>query len=59
LTTFPAAIIILDFYHAPEHLADFATLVFSSDSIREEWIEMRQKEMLAMVHADTFPAIPG
>ncbi len=47
LTTFPAAIIILDFYHALEHLANFATLVFSSDSNREEWIEIRQKELLA------------
>lgn len=45
LREFPAAIIILDFYHAVEHLANFATLVFSSEPNRKEWIEARCKEL--------------
>lgn len=46
LMEYPAAIVILDFYHALEHLTDFATSVFSSATNREEWIELRRKELL-------------
>ena len=47
LAEYPAVIFILDFYHALEHLADFATLVFTSDTNRSDWIECRRKELLA------------
>ena len=46
LTEYPTAIVILDFYHALEHLADFATLIFTSDTNRSDWIECRTKELL-------------
>lgn len=46
LTEYPAAIVILDFYHALEHLADFATSVFSSQTNRSDWIEECKKELL-------------
>lgn len=46
LAEYPTAIVILDFYHALEHLADFATLIFNSDTNRSDWIECRRKELL-------------
>jgi len=44
--TFPCAILILDFYHATEHLAEFAKLVFTSKANRTSWIDARKKELL-------------
>lgn len=46
LAEYPDAILILDFYHALEHLAAFAKLVFTSESRRSDWIESRRKELL-------------
>lgn len=43
---YPQALAILDFYHAVEHLADFATLVFSTKAERNTWIELRKDELL-------------
>lgn len=43
---FPDAILILDYYHATEHLAEFAKLVFSSQAKRTLWIDARKKELL-------------
>lgn len=43
----PLAIVILDFYHAIEHLADFATLVFDSQESRNAWIEVQKKNLLS------------
>lgn len=44
--TYPSASVILDFYHASEHLAEFATLVFDSKTKRTEWIDARKKALL-------------
>lgn len=45
LAEYPTAILILDFYHVLEHLADFATLIFTSDTNRLDWIEYQAKEL--------------
>lgn len=39
--TYPKAIMILDFYHAVEHLANFASRVFTSAKARTDWIEQQ------------------
>lgn len=41
-----SAIVILDFFHALEHLAEFASLVFTSDANRLAWIECQRKRLL-------------
>jgi hypothetical protein len=46
LTEYPTAIVILDFYHAMEHLAEFAKLAFTSEANRTHWIESRKEELL-------------
>lgn len=43
---YPHAVTILDFYHAVEHLSEFATLAFSDQPARNEWIELRKEELL-------------
>ena len=46
--TYPeAAIMILDFYPAVEHLADFATLVFTSSPSRKTWIKQQCRSLKA------------
>lgn len=42
---YPNATQILDFYHAAEHIAEFATLVFENKKERTDWIE-QQKALL-------------
>lgn len=44
--TFPSATIILDFYHATEHLAEFANLVFTTKPEKTAWITERKEELL-------------
>jgi hypothetical protein len=39
-------IVILDFYHAAEKMAELATLLFTSVKKRSQWIEKRKQEML-------------
>lgn len=43
---YPKAVLILDFYHAKEHLADFAKAHFGADKGCSDWIEARSKELL-------------
>lgn len=40
------AIMILDFYHALEHLCDYAKLLFGNQQQRSIWIACRKKELL-------------
>lgn len=40
------AVVILDFYHATEHLADFAKAVFGDDKASSSWIETCSKRLL-------------
>lgn len=42
---FPEAISILDYYHACEHLHEFAKTTFTDEAAREKWVT-RQKELL-------------
>ncbi|HRN35285.1 MAG TPA: UPF0236 family protein [Saprospiraceae bacterium] len=42
---FPEAVSILDYYHACEHLHEFAKTAFTQDSAREKWVS-KQKELL-------------
>lgn len=46
LDRYPMAIIILDFYHALEHLTNFAMLVFGLNPTRSKWIEIQRKRLL-------------
>ncbi len=41
----PEATVILDYYHAVEKLAEFATMVFNSEVNRSAWIENRKAEL--------------
>lgn len=43
---FPEATMILDFYHALEHLGTYAKMVFSSPTKRDNWMGQRKKELL-------------
>jgi hypothetical protein len=43
---FPAAIHILDYYHAVEHLADFAKLHFPDVTRRNKWVKDQERELL-------------
>jgi hypothetical protein len=43
--SFPEAVSILDYYHACEHLYEFAKTTFTEDTARDKWIT-RQKELL-------------
>jgi len=43
---YPKAVMILDFYHALEHLANYAKLVFTSGRRKEDWIANRKEELL-------------
>lgn len=40
------AVMILDFYHATKHLADFAKAAFSDDKACSSWIETWSKQLL-------------
>ena len=44
---YPKATVILDFYHALEHLADFALIVLPSEAERKSWIELQRKQLLS------------
>ena len=43
--SFPQAVSILDYYHACEHLCDFADTVFKDTTPKQKWVE-QQKELL-------------
>lgn len=43
---YPQATRILDFYHAKEHLGEFATLYFKNRGKRSRWIEQVAEELL-------------
>jgi hypothetical protein len=43
---FPNSIHILDYFHAVEHLADFAKLYFVDEVRRKKWIEKQKTELL-------------
>lgn len=43
---YPQAIMILDFYHALEHLSKYAKLIFNSDKNKGDWIANRKEELL-------------
>jgi hypothetical protein len=43
---YPKAVVILDFYHALEHLSNFAQLVLEVKAERSKWIEVQQKKLL-------------
>lgn len=43
---FPDAIHILDYYHALEHLTDFAKLNFSDSTKRKNWVKDQKNELL-------------
>lgn len=42
----PKVTVILDFYHAMEHLTNVAPLVIGLDTERSEWIELQRKRLL-------------
>lgn len=44
--SFPEATMILDFYHALEHLGNYAKMVFRSTAKRDHWMEKRKEELL-------------
>ena len=44
---FPSATVILDFYHAMEHLAEFANLLFGSKTEKIAWIDECKEALLA------------
>lgn len=43
---YPDAIQILDFYHAKEHLCDFAKAYFWQESVRKKWIDQQCNSLL-------------
>lgn len=43
---YPKATMILDFYHAVEHLSNYAKMIFSSNENKDKWIENRKEELL-------------
>jgi hypothetical protein len=43
---YPNATQILDYYHACEHLAEFAKIVIQDDSFRRIWLDSRKEELL-------------
>lgn len=43
---FPESTQILDFYHAKEHLCEFAKDYFSDEKIRTQWIDSQSKTLL-------------
>lgn len=45
--SFPFATVILDFYHAIEHLAEFAQIALTSTKERTAWIDKCKEELLA------------
>jgi len=46
LQRYPFAIMILDFYHALEHLCTYAKQIFNSTKNKEDWIAKRKEELL-------------
>ncbi|MFT6021791.1 MAG: hypothetical protein ACI9CQ_004601 [Saprospiraceae bacterium] len=46
LEKYPSAIMILDFYHALEHLGVYAKMIFNSAENKEHWIAKRKEELL-------------
>ena len=46
LENYPSAVMILDFYHALEHLGEYAKMIFNSKVNREDWIAKRKEELL-------------
>lgn len=43
----PDATHILDYYHAVEHLADFAKLSFKTDQFRSQWLDKQKEHLLS------------
>jgi len=46
LEKYPSAVMILDFYHALEHLGAYAKMVFSSDEKKAKWIKDQKEKLL-------------
>ena len=43
---YPKATMILDFYHALEHLSSYAKMIFNSDKNKGDWIANQKEELL-------------
>lgn len=56
---YPNAIMILDYYHAVEHLSNYAKLIFSSHKNKEDWIANRKEELLQGQLDKVIEAIKG
>jgi len=46
LENYPFAIMILDFYHALEHLGEYSKMIFSSIKNKTDWVSQRKEELL-------------
>lgn len=46
LKKYPFAIMVLDFYHALEHLGTYAKMIFNSTKNKEDWLAKRKEELL-------------
>lgn len=46
LGKYPSAVMILDFYHALEHLGDYAKMIFNSSENKAGWVAGRKEELL-------------
>lgn len=44
---FPNAIKILDYFHAAEHLGEYAKNTISDESLRKDWLKLQQERILA------------
>lgn len=59
--TYPSSIQILDFFHAKEHLCQFAKEYYSDEKTREYWIEsqskcLKEKELIIFIkHIEDLP----
>lgn len=57
LEKYPSATIILDFYHAYEHLGKYAKKIFSSEKNKAIWMKKRKEELLNGQLDDVITAI--
>lgn len=46
LEKYPSAIMILDFYHALEHLGEYSKMIFNSATNKETWIDQQKEKLL-------------
>jgi len=46
LEKYPSSVMILDFYHALEHLGDYAKMIFNSDEKKAEWVAQQKENLL-------------